>query len=99
MFSGDIKDTQPSTCSLISPCACTVIMSICVFSGDIQDTQPSTCFTHFSMCLQGSKIALVRTYLRVPQAAGQVEFFIFLVKINLFPMYTNIFAMQGKCLF
>ena len=48
---------------------------------------------------QGSKIALVRSYLRVPQAAGQVKILIFLVKINLFPMYTNIFVMQGKCLF
>ena len=48
---------------------------------------------------QGSKIALVCSYLRVPQAAGQVKILIFLVKINLFPMYTNIFVMQGKCLF
>ena len=30
---------------------------------------------------QGSKIALVRSYLRVPQAAGQEEMLIFLVKI------------------
>ena len=45
------------------------------------------------------KIALVRSYLRVPQAAGQVKILIFLVKINLFPMYTNISVMQGKCLF
>ena len=35
--------------------------------------------------LQGSKIALVRSYLRVPQAAGQVKILIFLVKINFFP--------------
>ena len=49
--------------------------------------------------IQGSKIALVRSYLRVPQAAGQGIILIFLVKINLFPMYANIFVMQGKCLF
>ena len=38
-----------------------------------------------STTIQGLKIALVRSYLRVPQAAGQVEFFIFLVKIDFFP--------------
>ena len=31
---------------------------------------------------QGSKIVLVRSYLRVPEAAGQVKILIFLVKIN-----------------
>ena len=50
-------------------------------------------------CVQGSKIALVRSYLRVPQAAGQVKILIFLVKIIFFRIYTNIFVMQGKCLF
>ena len=34
---------------------------------------------------QDSKIALVRSYLRVPQAAGQVQILIFLVKSNFFP--------------
>ena len=48
----------------------------------------------------GSKIALVRSYLRVLQAAGQVKILIFLVKIKFFPIYANIFfVMQGKCLF
>ena len=45
------------------------------------------------------KIALVRSYLRVPQAAGQVKILIFLVKINFFPSMPIIFALQGKCLF
>ena len=57
-----------------------------VFSSSVQSLLPR----------QGSKISLVRSYLRVPQAAGQVKILIFLVKINLFPMYTNIFVMQGK---
>ena len=39
---------------------------------------------------QGSKITLVRSYLRVSQAAGQVEILIFLVKIKLF-QYMPIF--------
>ena len=34
---------------------------------------------------QGSKIAFVRSYLRVSQDAGQVKILIFLVKINFFP--------------
>ena len=49
--------------------------------------------------LQGSKIALVRSYLRVPQAAGQVKFWYLLMKITIFPIYSIIFVMQGKCLF
>ena len=48
---------------------------------------------------QGSKIALVRSYLRVPQAAGQVKILLFLVKIENFPIMPLIFVMQGKCLF
>ena len=48
--------------------------------------------------LQGSKIALVRSYLRVPQAAGQVKILIFLVKINFLPCMPIFFVMQGKCL-
>ena len=46
--------------------------------------------------VQGSKIALVRSYLRVPQAAGQVKILIFLVKIKFFPMYANIFCDAGQ---
>ena len=34
---------------------------------------------------QGLKIALVRSYLRVPQAAEQVQILIFLVKLKCFP--------------
>ena len=48
---------------------------------------------------QGSKITLVRSYLRVPQAAGQVKTLIFLVKIKFFPYMPIIFVKQGKCLF
>ena len=48
---------------------------------------------------QGSKIALVRSYLRVPKAAGQVEILILLMKMKYFPIYANNFVMQGKCLF
>ena len=52
------------------------------------------------MCyLQGSKIVLVRSYLRVPQAAGQVNILIFLLKINFSPCMPIHFVMQGKCLF
>ena len=46
--------------------------------------------------LQGSKIALVRSYLRVPQVAGQVENLIFLVKINFSPIYVNNFCDAGQ---
>ena len=49
--------------------------------------------------MQGSKIALVRSYLRVPQAAGQVKILIFLVEVNFFPCTAIFFVMQGKCLF
>ena len=48
---------------------------------------------------QGSKIALVRSYLRVPQVAGQVKILIFLVKFNFSPYMPIIFVMQGKHLF
>ena len=48
------------------------------------------------MILQGSKIALVCSYLQVPQAAGQVKILIFLVKIKLFPIYANIFCDAGQ---
>ena len=44
------------------------------------------------MVHQGSKIVLVRSYLRVPQAAGQVNILIFLV----FPMYANKFCDAGQ---
>ena len=49
--------------------------------------------------MQGSKIALVRSYLRVPQAAGQVKILIFLVKIKFSRYMPIVFVMQGKCLF
>ena len=47
----------------------------------------------------GSKIVLVRSYLRVSQAAGQVNILIFLLKINFSPCMPIHFVMQGKCLF
>ena len=46
--------------------------------------------------VQGSKIALVRSYLRVPQAAGQVKILLFLVKIKIFPIYANNFCNAGQ---
>ena len=49
-------------------------------------------------CLQGSKIALIRSYLRVPQAAGQVKILLFLVKIKKFPIYANNFCDAGQVL-
>ena len=49
--------------------------------------------------MQGSKIVLVRSYLRVSQAAGQVNILIFLLKIKFSPCMTINFVMQGKCLF
>ena len=45
---------------------------------------------------QGSKISLVRSYLRVPQAVGQVNILIFLVKIILISMYAKIFRHAGQ---
>ena len=45
---------------------------------------------------QGSKIALVRSYLRVPKAAGRVKILIFLVKIKFFPIYANNFCDAGQ---
>ena len=45
---------------------------------------------------QGSKIPLVRSYLRVPQAAGQVKILIFLVKFNFFPIYADNFCDAGQ---
>ena len=47
---------------------------------------------------QGSKIALVRSYLRVPQAAGQVKILIILMKIKYFPIYANNFCDAGQVL-
>ena len=48
---------------------------------------------------QGSKIVLARSYLRVSQAAGQVNILIFLLKIKFSPCMPINFVMQGKCLF
>ena len=51
---------------------------------------------------QGSKIALVPSYLRMTQAAGQVKILMFLLKKTFFShihCMPIIFAMQGKCLF
>ena len=62
------------------------------------------CSPFITLCLgsigmdhvQGSKIALVRSYLRVPQAAGQVKIFIFLVQIIFFPIYVNTLCDAGQ---
>ena len=45
---------------------------------------------------QGSKIVLVRSYLQVSQAAGQVNILIFLVKIKFSPMFANKFCDAGQ---
>ena len=45
---------------------------------------------------QGSKIPLVRSYLRVPQAAGQVKILMFLVKIKFLLIYANTFCNAGQ---
>ena len=50
------------------------------------------------MQTQGWKIALIRSYLQVPQAAGQVKIFIFLMKIKYFPIYANNFCGAGQVL-
>ena len=48
---------------------------------------------------QGSKIVLVRSYLRVSQAAGQVNILIFLLKIKFSTCMPISFVTQGKYLF
>ena len=45
--------------------------------------------------LAGSNIALVRSYLRLPQAAGQVNSLIFLVKM-IVSIYANKFCDAGQ---
>ena len=45
---------------------------------------------------QGSKIALVRSYLRVPQAAGQVKILRFLVNIEFSPYMPIVFCDAGQ---
>ena len=54
---------------------------------------------HRPRLLQGSKIALVRSYLRVPQAVGQVNILIFLVKINFSPYMPIVFCDAGQVQF
>ena len=56
------------------------------------------CVLKFYIIYQGSKIALVRSFLRVPQAAGQVKILIFQVKIKFFPIYANSFCDAGQVL-
>ena len=46
--------------------------------------------------MQGLKIALVCSYLQVPQAAKQVKILIFLVKIYFFHIYANNFCDTGR---
>ena len=51
---------------------------------------------HIKLLFQGSKIVLVRSYLRVPQAAGQVKILLFLVKFKFPPIYANNFCDAGQ---
>ena len=53
-------------------------------------------FLHLLLLVQGSKISHVRSYLRVPQAVGQVKILIFLVKIIFISMYAKIFRHAGQ---
>ena len=53
----------------------------------ILEEDKSVCFIHL---YQGSKIALVRSYLRVPQIAGQVEIWMICIDYTFFP-YMPIF--------
>ena len=46
--------------------------------------------------VQGSKIALVRSYLRVPQAAGQVNIMRFLVNIKFSPYIPILLCDAGQ---
>ena len=50
------------------------------------------------MITQGSKIALVHSYLQVPQGAGQVKILIFLLKIKYFPINANNVCDAGQVL-
>ena len=45
---------------------------------------------------QGSKIALVRSYLREPQAEGQVKSLTFFCENYFFPIYVNNFCDAGQ---
>ena len=56
-------------------------------------------FNRLTINFQGSKIVLVRSYLLVSQAAGQVNILIFRLKIEFSPCMQINFVMQGKCLF
>ena len=53
-------------------------------------------YQQMAMSYQGSKIVLVRSYLRVPEAAGQVKILIFLLKIKFFPIHANNFCDAGQ---
>ena len=50
----------------------------------------------FSWASQGSKIVLVRSYLRVPQAAGQVKILLILVEFKFPPIHANNFCDAGQ---
>ena len=56
--------------------------------------------TEYRSSKRAKKTPCIHSYLRVPQAAGQVKILIiFLVKIKFFPYISIIFVMQGRCLF
>ena len=90
-----------------SACFCRISQHLQVYSSTIEYQKASLKFLpaenynipflgHKNLYLQGSKIALVRSYLRVTQAKGQVEILSFLVKINFFPIYANNFCDAGQ---
>ena len=63
-----------------------------LLSFDHLQIQINTVFKYTYVRSQGSKIALIRSYLRVPKASGQVKILIFLEKNNFFPIYANNFC-------
>ena len=65
-------------------------------SNNIGDTPDTIILEIRSDVKQGSKIALVHSYLQVPQAAEQVKILIFLLKIKFFPIYANNFCDAGQ---
>ena len=85
-------------CSLRSPFAARIHIHIDVDVDSVVFFKPRTSLNKsaWRVLEQGSKIAIVRSYLRVTQVAGQVIILIFLVKIKFFPIYANRFCDAGQ---
>ena len=85
-----------TVCQAVHPCS--AICCLRCLSLNISYDR-SYCLFSWQAYFQGSKIVLVRSYLRVSQAAGQVNILILHVKIKFSPCMPIIFVKQGKCLF